>query len=306
MARLSAIVPATDAPPTLSRVLTAIERAAEPPEEVIVVDEPPRAGPAEARNDGARRATGEVLVFVDADVEVHDDAFSRIRAAFDRDDALVAVFGSYDDEPDDQGLVSGYRNLLHHHVHQLGAGSATTFWAGLGAVRKDAFDAVGGFDGDRYPRPSIEDIELGLRLHKQGSRIVLDPELQGKHLKAWTFTGMTDTDLRRRAIPWLRLLLEEEASSTALNLGWRHRAATATAVGLAGSLARRRGRQAAAAFALLVVLDGDFYALLLRRRGWRLAAAGIPLHIAHRLTSAAAVPVAIAAHVATSRSSRRP
>ena len=305
MTRLSVIVPATDAPPTLSRVLAALERAAEPPEEVIVVDEPPRAGPAEARNAGARRATGDVLVFVDADVEVHHDAFTRIRAAFDRDDTLAALFGSYDDDPDGRGLVSGYRNLLHHHVHQLGAGPATTFWAGLGAVRKDAFAAVGGFDADRFPRPAIEDIELGLRLHKTGRRIVLDPELQGKHLKAWTFTRMVDTDLRRRAIPWLRLLLAEDAPSTALNLGRRHRVATAAAVGLAVALVRRRGRPAAAASALLLVLDGDFYTLLLRRRGWRLGAAGVPLHIVHRLTSAVAVPLAVAAHLAAARSSRR-
>jgi cellulose synthase/poly-beta-1,6-N-acetylglucosamine synthase-like glycosyltransferase len=304
--RLTAIVPATDSPATLSRVLAAIERAAEPPEEVIVVDEPPGAGPAEARNAGARRATGDVLVFVDADVEVHQDALARIRSTFDSHDAPAAVFGSYDDDPEAPGLVSGFRNLLHHHVHQLGAGPATTFWAGLGAVRTEAFRALGGFDAGRFPRASIEDIELGLRLHKSGRRIVLDPELQGKHLKAWTFSGMTDTDLRRRAIPWLRLMLEEEAPSTALNLGWRHRVATAAAVGLAGSLARRRGRQAAGALALLLVLDGDFYSLLLRRRGWRLAAAGVPLHVAHRLTSAAAVPVAIAAHLAASRSSRLP
>jgi GT2 family glycosyltransferase len=307
MARLSVIVPATDAPATLPRVLAAIRGAAQPPEEVIVVEEPPAAGPAAARNAGAGSATGDVLVFVDADVEVHDDAFTRIRAAFDADPGLDGLFGSYDDDPDDAGLVSEFRNLLHHHVHQAGAGEATTFWAGLGAVRAGAFQDVGGFDAGRFPHASIEDIELGLRLHRRGCRIVLDPELQGKHLKAWTFAGMTDTDLRRRAIPWLRLLLEEEeASATALNLGWRHRAATAAAVGLAGSLARRRGRPAAAALALLLVLDGDFYALLLRRRGWRLAAAGIPLHIAHRLTSAAAVPVAIAAHVAASRSSRLP
>ena len=44
----------------------------------------------------------------------------------------------------------------------------TTFWTGLGAVRRDAFLAVGGFDGARYPHPSIEDIELGRRLFAAG------------------------------------------------------------------------------------------------------------------------------------------
>ncbi|MGH7896935.1 MAG: acetone carboxylase subunit gamma, partial [Candidatus Binatia bacterium] len=44
---------------------------------------------------------------------------------------------------------SRFRNLLHRHVHQEGAGPATTFWAGLGAIRREAFERVGGFDALR-------------------------------------------------------------------------------------------------------------------------------------------------------------
>src|SRR5205085_301085 len=68
--RLSAIVPATDAPATLERCLAAIATADDPPEEVVVVDAADRPGPAAARNEGARRATGDALVFVDEDVEL--------------------------------------------------------------------------------------------------------------------------------------------------------------------------------------------------------------------------------------------
>ena len=41
---------------------------------------------------------------------------------------------------------------------------------------------VDGFD-EHYDRPSIEDIELGGRLLDRGARIVLDPDIEGKHLK---------------------------------------------------------------------------------------------------------------------------
>ena len=75
--------------------------------------------------------------------------------------------------------MTGFRNLLHHTVHQRSAGDVRSFWAGLGAVRRTAFDDVGGFDADRYPWPSIEDIELGARLAGKG-RIILDPELQAR------------------------------------------------------------------------------------------------------------------------------
>jgi len=87
--RLSCVVPATNRPPTLEQALAAIRAADDPPEELIVVDEPVLAGPAAARNDGARRATGDVLVFVDSDVVVHADSFQRLRDAFDADPDLV-------------------------------------------------------------------------------------------------------------------------------------------------------------------------------------------------------------------------
>jgi GT2 family glycosyltransferase len=292
---LSVVIPATDRPSTLERALAAVARATAGPEEVIVVDEPSEAGPAAARNLGSTRAGGDVLVFVDADVEVHRDVFSRIRAAFD-DAGLDAIFGSYDDDPDAGTLVSDFRNLLHHHVHHQSAGAATTFWAGLGAVRRDVFLRVGGFDEHKFPLSSIEDVELGIRLHRAGSRIVLDPRIQGKHLKRWTLAGMTETDLLRRGVPWLRLMLEDRSHSTALNLGWRHRAGTAASVALAAGLARRKFRLVAGALGFLVILDRPLYELLFRRRGSRQAAVGVPLHVVHRLTAAAAVPVALLAH----------
>ena len=71
---LTVIVPATDRPPTLGRSVGAIEPQLEPGDELIVVEECAAPGPAAARNEGARRAGGDVLVFVDADVVVHPDA----------------------------------------------------------------------------------------------------------------------------------------------------------------------------------------------------------------------------------------
>ena len=120
--KLTAIVPATNTPPELARCVAAIRAARRPPDELIVVDEPTGRGPSAARNAGAARATGDVLVFVDADVVAHDDAFHRIRAAFEADPDLAALFGSYDDSPEATGVVSSFRNLLHHHVHQSAGG----------------------------------------------------------------------------------------------------------------------------------------------------------------------------------------
>jgi hypothetical protein len=294
--RLTAIVPATDAPPELDRCVAAIRAAEDPPEEVVVVDSAAGPGPAAARNAGAALAEGDVLVFVDADVLPHSDAFRRIRAAFAADPGLAAVFGSYDDSPESPSAVSGFRNLLHYFVHQRSAGPATTFWAGLGAMRREVFARVGGFDAERYTEPSIEDIELGMRLAASGARMRLDPALQGTHLKRWTLANMIRTDFRGRGVPWVALLAQDDTVPTVLNLGWRHRLSAVASVVLAGSVAARRPRQAGAGLAALVLLNAPFYVLLLKRRGVSQAVAGVGLHALHHLTAVCAVPAGIFAY----------
>jgi hypothetical protein len=166
-------------------------------------------GPAAARNAGAAVASGEILIFLDADVVAPPGVVAGLaRPLLDEPD-LDAVFGSYDAEPLHDTLVSAYRNLLHHYVHQTSSPEAQTFWAGCGAVRRAAFERLRGFDGARYPRPSIEDIELGRRMRAAGMRIRLVPEVQVKHLKRWTVADIVRTDVLARGVPWARLLLDD-------------------------------------------------------------------------------------------------
>jgi hypothetical protein len=298
---LAVVVPATDDPVDLERCLAALEAGDYRPDELVVQREPAGSGPAVARNLGAATTRADVLVFVDSDVEVHPNALALIRERFAADPDLAAAFGAYDDDPADPGLTSRYRNLLHHHVHAGAAGEAETFWAGLGAIRREAFEAAGRFDAESYPEPSVEDIELGVRLRRRGARIVLDPQIRGRHLKAWTPRTMVATDFRRRGVPWARLLLRAGHGSTALNLGWRRRAGAATSVALLGSLVARRPRPAAAALLANLLLDRDLYALLARRGGPQLLIAGVGLHQLHQLSAAASVPAAVALHLAEGR-----
>lgn len=301
MTRLSAIVPASDAPPTLDRCLAAIDSAHQGPDELVVVDDAPGPGAAHARNAGARRASGDILVFVDADVLVHRDAFARIRSALAADPELAALFGSYDDAPAAPGTVSAFRNLLHHHVHQTSAGPAETFWAGLGAIRREPYEAMGGFDTVTPPWRAVEDVELGMRLTAAGARIVLDAGLLGTHMKGWTLGSMVRTDLVNRGLPWVVLVLRRGRAPASLNLGWRHRASALCWVAAAGAVAVRRPRAAAIALAPAAALNLAFYSLLLRRRGPRDALLGFGLHGLHHLTAAAAVPVGVVVHLSGRR-----
>jgi hypothetical protein len=303
---VSAVVPATDAPATLGRCRDALAASDRGPDEVIVVEGPAELSAAGARNAGADRATGDVLVFVDADVEVHRDALARIRDAFEDDPDLIAVFGSYDDTPTAPGRVSVFRNLLHHHVHHRGAGPAETFWTGLGAIRREVFADLGGFDEARYRHASIEDIELGVRLRRRGHRILLDPTIQGTHLKAWTLGSMVRTDFARRGVPWVALQVRDRRASAALNLGWRHRVSALACVVALAAVSRRRLAPAAAAMGAFVGLNLAFYRLLWRRGGGLGAALGVGLHGLHHLVGVAAVPAGLLDAVARPGGSMSP
>ena len=72
-------------------------------------------GPAYARNQGAELASGEILFFVDADVVIKADTLSRIANSFEKHPSYSAVFGSYDEFPNEGGFISQYKNLFHHY-----------------------------------------------------------------------------------------------------------------------------------------------------------------------------------------------
>ena len=140
-------------------------------------------------------------------------------------------------------------------------------------------------------------MDLGIRLSARGARIVLDPAVQGTHLKHWSLGEMVRTDFARRGIPWVDLMLRHRGTSTELNLAWRHRASAVVSVVAAVSVLRRKPRIAVSALAALVVLNAPFYRLLLQRRGPGEAAAGVLLHAIHHVTGALAAPVGVVLHL---------
>lgn len=262
-------------------------------------------GPAYARNRGAAVARGDYLVFVDADICVHPDVLTRFLEILRSEPEIAAVFGAYDTAPPAPGLVSRYRNLLHHYVHLQGAGEAETFWAGCGAMRREVFRRAGGFDPQLYPRPQIEDIELGYRVREMGERIVLRPEIQGTHLKRWTLGGGIITDVRDRGVPWMRLLLQqgERRRKATLNLRPAEKVYTAL-TGIAAATAAvsallRDIRWLIGAALLVPVLIGNLPLLrwFAGQQGRWFAVAVLPLRILYYLLNGISAGIGWMLHV---------
>lgn len=138
---------------------------------VRVVDEP-RKGLVVARERGRREAAGDILVYVDADCRAPLMWLERVERRFARDAALIAMSGPYryyDWDWWGRTLIRLYdftlapaTQVLVKYILRLG----TVFYGGNFAVRREALEAIGGFD------TSIEfhgeDTNLGRRLFAIG------------------------------------------------------------------------------------------------------------------------------------------
>ena len=138
---------------------------------VRVVDEP-RKGLVVARETGRQMATGDVLVYVDADCRAPLTWLERVERRFRRDPRLIALSGPYrfyDWDWWGRLLIRAYdftlapaTQVLVKYILRIG----TIFYGGNFAVRADALRRIGGFD------TSIEfhgeDTNIGRRLFAIG------------------------------------------------------------------------------------------------------------------------------------------
>lgn len=135
----------------------------------------PHARVSEARNVGAARANAATIAFVDAD-HVLDSGWLRALRHVLEDRSIAGVGAPYS-SPEDANWVqrayAGFRPKLTRRE--------PTDWLGSGnlVLRKDAFQAVSGFD---VTLESCEDVDLCNRLVASGHRLLADPQLRSIHL----------------------------------------------------------------------------------------------------------------------------
>lgn len=138
---------------------------------VRVIDEP-RKGLVVARERGRREASGDVLVYVDADCRAPLSWLARIESRFARDPSLLALSGNYrfyDWDWWGRTLLRAYdftlgpaTHVLVKYVLRIGV----VFYGGNFAVRREALDRIGGFDTTIEFHG--EDTNLGRRLSRIG------------------------------------------------------------------------------------------------------------------------------------------
>lgn len=170
-------------------------------------------GVSKARNAGARAACGELLLFVDNDCLLGEDALSAARAACgDRRDLVVG--GTYTPVPADRDFFSFFQSVFIHHFETK---KPRPDYVAAHAMLIDAelFRTSGGFVEDSFigVAASVEDVELSHRLRRAGSELSMTPGMQVQHIfrfslwrslanavrkaRFWTMYSMTNRDLFR-------------------------------------------------------------------------------------------------------------
>jgi len=160
------------------------------------------------------------------------------------------------------------------------------------------FIEAGRYDEWSYPRPQIEDVELGHRVRALGHRIILRPDIQCTHLKRWTLRGFVTGDFRDRGVPWTRMLIQQgiATKSQTLNLRTVEKLNTVlvwvSMLLLLGAAIWRTwvpAIWAAIAFSMVLILNRPLYGFFFRTRGVLFALAVAPLHTLYYLNNGFAV-----------------
>jgi len=317
---ISVIIPVYNGGEAFRRCLVSLAQASSQPLEVIVVADgdtdgswqlaqdfgakvirvPTSGGPAKARNIGAKAASGDILFFVDADVEVHDNTIGKVATTFHQETELAALIGSYDDQPGAPNFLSQYKNLFHHYTHQTGSEDASTFWGACGAIRRDIFLAIGGFD-ESYRLPCVEDIELGNRLKSKGYQIGLRKTIQVKHLKCWRTYSLLRADIFYRAIPWTAIILRDREMVNDLNLNLSNRISVVLVYTLLAALIAVWWVSAAwvgiAGLSLaLLAINASVYQFFYQKRGFLFALQTVPWHWLYYFYSGLAFAIGLVRH----------
>jgi glycosyltransferase involved in cell wall biosynthesis len=128
----------------------------------------------ELRNRAVQAARGDVLAFVDADHEIGPDWVPAAVSVLS-DDGVAAV-GAACRPPSPATWVQRWYDRLRRHP----GGQEVVTWLGSGnmAVRRSAFEQVGGFDTSLE---TCEDVDLCRKLRAHGYRLVAEARMHNVH-----------------------------------------------------------------------------------------------------------------------------
>lgn len=222
---ISIVIPTYNAAAAINKVLDAVYRQSEMTKdeyEVLVVDDcssdntvelvkkfpvrlinlEKRSGPADARNRGLREANSELIVFLDSDVVLKEDALIKIKKRFAEKPGISGLVGIYAKKAANEGPFRSYLALRKYSNWFDPKREFISFLVvSIGAIKKNIFLEFGGFD-TRYRGADVEDFELGYRITEK-YKILLADDIQGYHY--FPSFSKTAKNFFKRSFQWIEL-----------------------------------------------------------------------------------------------------
>jgi GT2 family glycosyltransferase len=212
---ISIVIPNYNGSQTIGKCLDSIFAKKDHDREVVVVDDSSedgsldiirkypcrliqlerRAGASAARNAGAFNSKGDVLFFMDADCLLQQDTLAIIRrdlAAYPPD---VVIGGTYTPMPHDPVFFSLFQYAFINYFETKNSGNPDYLATHALAIHTKTFRKLGGFTENFLP--ILEDVEFCHRLRRVGFRLVMDPDLQVRHIFNLSFLGSMRNAIRK-------------------------------------------------------------------------------------------------------------
>jgi glycosyltransferase involved in cell wall biosynthesis len=189
---ISVIIPAYNAEKSIGACLSSLQDQVKKPDEIIVVDDGSRdgtalavssfkevdlikqthKGPAAARNAGAKKAKGNILLFTDSDCVPDKNWVSEMAKPFENSE-VAGVQGRYRTEQ--RGAMARFVQLeIEDRYDRMRKRKYIDFIGSYSAgYLKDVFIKYGGFD-ESFPMASGEDPEISFKLAKAGHKMVFN------------------------------------------------------------------------------------------------------------------------------------
>jgi GT2 family glycosyltransferase len=194
---VSIVVPSFNRPDRLELCLAALAKLDGGPYEIVVVDDgsakplapvcarfgpnvrcirQENAGPAKARNTGAKAAGGEFIAFTDDDCQPEPGWILALAAAH-AGDPMRLVGGRVDNILTDNTFAAASQSLCDYLYDYFGAedGASPFFTSNNIGCSRRRFLEIGGFD-ETFPLAAAEDRDFGMRWRDTGGQLVYAPD----------------------------------------------------------------------------------------------------------------------------------